>query len=669
MTNIRNALMQAAGSAGGDKVYVEDVFSTFLYTGNGSNGLAIDNGIDLAGEGGLVWIKDRASANHSLATTDQGLTNQLASDLTNGNISWGNMQSFDSDGFTLTNGGTTNTSTNEYASWTFRKAPGFFDVVTYTGDGTSARTISHNLGCKPGMIIVKRTDTSADWQVWHRNTGLSYGVAHLNTSTAWTNTGGDNAAFYDANGSATNFTLGQGSRLNDTNANSATYIAYLFAGQNDADSQIFGEDGDEAIIRCGSYTQGTTSSTTTGNVTVDVGFEPQWLLVKNATSASSWEIYDSMRGVTVTTSAAYPISDRLRPDTDDPENNTGQVSITSTGFTVHGGASTTSDIQIYMAIRRGPMKEPDAGTDVFNGVLTNSDSSGFTGFPVTIGFPVDWAVVGYTTLGTQGINVNRLTGATETTQPARLMTYTYSTGAAANTGELFGADNMTGYRIYGHTYQRICYGFRRWPKVFDTVVYQGNASPSVGVRNGLNHALTVAPELVLHKRLDSTSEWQAGASVVSKGGYFNLDNSFPTSFTPANEFTATTFDVDGWISENNNNVSGGTYICYLFATLAGISKVGSYSGTGSDVNVDCGFSGGARFVMVKRVDSTGDWFYWDTIRGIVAGNDPYLVFNEAEVEVTNTDYIDPLSSGFTITSSAPAALNASGGTYLFLAFA
>ena len=82
MTNIRNALMQAAGSASGDSVYVEDVFSTHLYTGNGSNGLAIDNGIDLAGEGGLVWMKGRTSGgvgsdNNILATTDQGLTNQL----------------------------------------------------------------------------------------------------------------------------------------------------------------------------------------------------------------------------------------------------------------------------------------------------------------------------------------------------------------------------------------------------------------------------------------------------------------------------------------------------------------------------------------------------------------------------------------------------------------
>ena len=85
--------------------------------------------------------------------------------------------------------------------------------------------------------------------------------------------------------------------------------------------------------------------------------------------------------------------------------------------------------------------------------------------------------------------------------------------------------------------------------------------------------------------------------------------------------------------------------------------------------MDCGFSAGARFILIKRTDSTGDWYIWNSLTGIVAGNDPYLLLNSATIEVTNTDYIDPLSSGFTVTSSAPAALNASGGSYIFLAIA
>jgi hypothetical protein len=120
------------------------------------------------------------------------------------------------------------------------------------------------------------------------------------------------------------------------------------------------------------------------------------------------------------------------------------------------------------------------------------------------------------------------------------------------------------------------------------------------------------------------------------------------------------------------NASSTTYIAYLFGDLPGISKAGTYTGTGNAINVNCGFTNGARFVLIKRTDGSGnvgDWYVWDTLRGIVSGNDPYLLLNSNATQTTNTDYVDPLSTGFTVTSSAPAALNASGGTYLFLAIA
>jgi len=76
-----------------------------------------------------------------------------------------------------------------------------------------------------------------------------------------------------------------------------------------------------------------------------------------------------------------------------------------------------------------------------------------------------------------------------------------------------------------------------------------------------------------------------------------------------------------------------------------------------------------RFVLIKRTDSTGDWYVWDSARGIVAGNDPYLLLNSTAAEVTSTDYIDTASTGFEISSTAPAAINANGGSFIFLAIA
>ena len=130
--------------------------------------------------------------------------------------------------------------------------------------------------------------------------------------------------------------------------------------------------------------------------------------------------------------------------------------------------------------------------------------------------------------------------------------------------------------------------------------------------------------------------------------------------------TSTTFSLGDYIGVNN---SSSIYVAYLFATCAGVSKVGSYTGTAAAHTINCGFTGGSRFIMIKRIDSTGDWYVWDSARGIIAGDDPYLFLNSTTAEVTNTDYVDTTSVGFDITSTAPAGINANGGTYIFLAIA
>jgi hypothetical protein len=123
------------------------------------------------------------------------------------------------------------------------------------------------------------------------------------------------------------------------------------------------------------------------------------------------------------------------------------------------------------------------------------------------------------------------------------------------------------------------------------------------------------------------------------------------------------------VNSGSMNGSGQAIVAYLFASCPGVSKVGSYTGTAATQIINCGFTGGARFVLIKRIDASGDWYVWDSARGIVAGNDPYLLLNSTAAEVTSTDYVDTAASGFELTSTAPAAINASGGTYIFLAIA
>jgi hypothetical protein len=110
-------------------------------------------------------------------------------------------------------------------------------------------------------------------------------------------------------------------------------------------------------------------------------------------------------------------------------------------------------------------------------------------------------------------------------------------------------------------------------------------------------------------------------------------------------------------------------VIYLFATKAGISKVGSYTGNGSSQTINCGFTTGARFVLIKRTDSTGDWYVWDTVRGIIASTDPHLSLNTTVAEVTTDDSVDPDNSGFIVNQLAATNINVTSATYIFLAIA
>ena len=157
------------------KTYMDDVFSTYLYTGTGS-AKTINNGIDLSGEGGLVWTKGRYSNNHQLFDTARGTGKTLYTDGDWAEWAYSTtLTAYNNNGFTLGSYSGLNGSGNDYASWSFRKSPGFFDCVSWTGDGTN-RDISHSLGCLPGLIMVKCTSHAYDWIVYHQS--LDSGTAN-----------------------------------------------------------------------------------------------------------------------------------------------------------------------------------------------------------------------------------------------------------------------------------------------------------------------------------------------------------------------------------------------------------------------------------------------------------------------------------------------------------
>jgi hypothetical protein len=215
------------------KSYVDDLFSTYVYEGNNST-LAINNGLDLATEGGMIWVKNRDRArDNCIVDTERGIGKRLETNKADAQdvyVTTKNISSFTSTGFTLgvdEGHDEFNRNEDDYASWSFRKAPGFFDVVTWTGNGT-ARTIAHSLKSVPGCILIKCTSAGFNWRVYHRgaNGGVNpedYGLS-LNTTAAEA----DNATYFnDTLPTSTHFTIGTNATVN---SNGSTYVAYVFAG-------------------------------------------------------------------------------------------------------------------------------------------------------------------------------------------------------------------------------------------------------------------------------------------------------------------------------------------------------------------------------------------------------------------------------------------------------
>ena len=649
-----------AVASASDIAYIEDVFSAYLYTGNTST-QTITNDIDLSTKGGLVWIKSRTDdKSNAFFDTNRGvnkyiLSNSLQVQTTDATT----LTAFNTTGFSLdadTTSNYVNTSGSKYVSWTFRKQPKFFDVVTYTGTGAN-RTISHSLGSVPACIMVKRlTASTGAWQVYHRSLANTQYMV-LNT-TALVATGA--TRWNSTTPTSSVFSLGTDATVN---ASGGTYVAYIFAH----DAGGFGLTGSDNVISCGAFT------TDAGNLfpQVNLGWEPQFILYKSTSaSVTSWRIYDNMRGLSLD-NAALANNAQLLANGSDAETLDSAIQPNATGFiSTPTNSLVASANYIYIAIRRGPMKIPTVGTSVFH----PNDGTISNGTTITNGFPIDLQIGtftdqnenrywrdrlrGYPTSSSSGSGSPVLLSNSDVAESTSATVFSYNwtnTGATAGT-----------YPSSGGPFPQVQWLFRRAPSFFDQVCYTGTGSSTT-----ISHNLKVVPELIIVKaRNASATNWPVYSATTGNTQYLILNSSGAaatgTTFWNSTTPTSSVFTVGSDSLVNQNTTK---YVAYLFATCAGVSKVGSYSGNGGSQTIDCGFTGGARFVLIKRSNSTGgSWYVWDTARGIVTGNDPYLTLNTDASEVSSNDYIDPASSGF-IVNNGGININATGSTYIFLAIA
>jgi hypothetical protein len=638
--------------------FVDALFQATIWDGNGSN-QTITNNIDLSNKGGLVWIKTRDQGLvNGLFDTERGIGSSFAyrlisddtgaqSELADG------LSSFNSNGFTLGSSTVVNGNTYEYVGWTFREQPKFFDVVTYTGDGTNGRQISHNLNSDVGMAIIKKTSASGDWWVWHRSAPNNT-MSILNSTNAFS-TSAINSEYpsevfgdgnFDQDPTSTFFEVSS----HASNENGVSYVAYLFAHNNDDGG--FGEPGDQDIIKCGSYT----GNGNDDGPEITLGFEPQFFMFKKSSGSGGWFVYDVNRGFTDESgpylswndSSAEQTSNRLNP--------------TSTGIKIHDSNDAWNEngaTFVYMAIRRGGMQTPSTPSTVFNIGTVQTDTYRTLTNSLTGKLNPDFVLYRTTADGANWFAQTRLMGNDtlfpNTTAAANTSSYGNSWGKVMHNVAADGTTS-TGTSSFGWMWAR-ARGY------FDVVAYTGTGS-----NRTVSHNLGVTPEMMWIKCRSNTDNWVVFHKDIGATKILQLNNDIAdtTTSTRFND-TAPTSSVFTVGTDNEVNGSSRTYIAYLFATVAGVSKIGSYTGDGSAGKViDCGFTNGAKFVLIKELSSSHNWFVYDTERGISSGNDPYLWLNTTNAQNDQTDSIDPDSSGFAVNY---ANTNSNGDSYIFYAIA
>ena len=503
-----------------------------------------------------------------------------------------------------------NTTTDKNFGYFFRKAEKFFTIVEYTGNG-GVQNIPHDLKCKPSMMWIKNRDTQREWAVYHENLDAS----NPEDWRIWLNDTRDRQSttqyWNQTQPTNSHFTVGPSPQ---TNESGDKFIAYLFG----ADQAAFGIKTDEVIAKVGSYTGA-------GNgTTIDLGWEPQMVIVKSISGSGNpedydWSVYDKTRRMGVSdNNSNYGDDAELYPNLHTAENmGNARIDFTSSGFLLYSTASNTNRSgtnYIYYAIRNN-LTTPKSATEVFAMATGNGESQLPT---YTSNFPVDFAWRKRTN-ATSDWNV------AFRKVPRRDLKWNDKNTNMGNFTEFeFGSSYGWNKSGDGSSYQS--WMFKRAKGFFDLQFWNGDSTSP----RQLPHQLGVTPEMIIVKSRNTISDgWyvyhkdlplQSYVQVHSSDGW----NTGADCWT-ANAPTATHFYLG---SDNAVNNGSASYTGQFYATLPGISKVGSYeiNANGDPVTIDCGFTAGPRFVLIKKYERNGvngdmsgypgDWMLFDTVRGM-----------------------------------------------------
>ena len=304
-------------------------FQTKLYTGNGgTQSITLDGSENMQPD--WVWVKQRGgTTNHKTSNSVTGATKALQPNDTDAEATDSDgITSFDSNGFSLGAGGDYNGSSNTQVAWCWKKQAGIFDIVTYTGNGSN-RTISHNLGAVPTMMVTKVRSTTNQWLVYHKSMGNTETMKWDDTSAATTQSNLWNST------TPTSSVFSVGTHTG-SNLDGGTFVIYLFGDK-------------QGVSKMGSYT---------GNGNADgtfvyTGFKPAFVMVKQTNaSGEGWHILDNKR------SGVNGDMERLLANSSNAESNyAGNLDLLSNGFKTRindAGVNGSGASYIYMAFAEQP---------------------------------------------------------------------------------------------------------------------------------------------------------------------------------------------------------------------------------------------------------------------------------------------------------------------------
>ena len=698
-------------------IAASSLFNTVLYTDNSTSPRSITSVGFLPD---FTWVKSRSYGYPNiLGDSVRGLGNDkmLISDFTGGQGStaaeancqvYGYISSLDATGFTATSG-TTNGSyvgangAGDYVAWNWKAggAPtatnsagqtptagskmvdgvadssafatvgnGYpskqsintnldFSITEYTKTASGASQIPHGLSGAPDLVILKFINPGYNdvWQVWA--SGMNTGSYLELNSTNTANTRADSF-------SAVNSTYIE----NDWTGTSLAQIVYSFKSK-------------AGYSKIGSFTGDGTSSKL-----IETGFQVGWVMFKNIDTAYRWYIVDDKRGG----------SSRLFAN-DASAQNTNQQTVK---FLANGFEITTSDAEvnksgdtiIYIAFAADGSTTTPSLASSFSAVENTSPT---TNQAIAAGFTPDMAWIIGSNIGSGNATA---WGQYDTVRGSGWSLQSDNDGAQYDysghpSGDLGMAFTSTGYNtppvvnnnVNNSSDDYINYFWKagglgsintdgtissivsaNQAAGFSIVKWVGDGSSSSTV----GHSLGVIPDMIISKCMTSTNDWWV-AHVGIPNSWLNLDDTNAAfsgggtngGFGYQSAFTSSVFGFTaGSSSVNNVNQSGQSYIAYCFKSIAGFSKMGTYTASGSagSPTITTGFQPG--FVMIKNVDRSQEWIIIDSVRGLNKSLQP----DSTAAEGVNGNIITTNATSFTIDVNGGGINYASGDTMIYAAF-